>query len=53
MPDPHPRYHCKICGHVALSLLFGKIHVYEVHGKSWKKARCFLEHVSKAGKKLM
>jgi hypothetical protein len=27
-------------------LLYGKIHVYEIHAKSWKKARCYLRYIT-------
>jgi len=39
-------YKCKRCGVVSPTLLLGKIHVYQEHGKSWKKARCYLRLIS-------
>ena len=48
-------YRCTIagCGKIFPRLIDGKIHVYEDHGKSWKKARCYLDHVSKDGRRLI
>nr|MDO8117208.1 hypothetical protein [Candidatus Sigynarchaeota archaeon] len=42
-------YECTIAGcddGPFKTLLLGKIHVYQVHGKSWKKARCYLRYIS-------